>query len=144
MSEFDLELFWPFRLHQTAESVSQNFRPIYKNAEGLSRTEWRVLAHLGQYGALTASEIGRRAGLHKTKVSRAVHSLETRRWLTRTTDPHDRRIQTLDLTRAGSRTYARLGQLAAEHNAALVAQLGQQDFERLLSLLGKLSQQPGA
>jgi DNA-binding MarR family transcriptional regulator len=47
------------------------------------RTEWRVLFHLGRYGAMSAREISRRAGIHKTKVSRAVAALERKRFLER-------------------------------------------------------------
>ncbi|WP_446720123.1 MarR family transcriptional regulator, partial [Leisingera sp. ANG-S] len=54
------------------------------------RTEWRVLFHLGNYGQMTAKEIGSRAKIHKTKISRAVAKLSEKRFVTRTRDENDR------------------------------------------------------
>ena len=39
--------------------------------------------------------------MHKTKVSRAVSSLNARRWLTRRRDTADRRLEKLNLTARG-------------------------------------------
>lgn len=50
--------------------------------------------------------------MHKTKVSRAVASLETRGWLTRHVDEVDRRIEWLTLTASGAKVYAELAELA--------------------------------
>jgi hypothetical protein len=63
-------------------AVAPVFR-VYKDRYGMLRTEWRVLFHLGRYGAMSAREISRRAGIHKTKVSRAVAALERKRFLER-------------------------------------------------------------
>ncbi|MEY8841114.1 MarR family transcriptional regulator, partial [Cribrihabitans sp. XS_ASV171] len=91
--EFDLRNFLPFLLNQAAEESSLEFQSVYKNRYGMLRTEWRVLFHLGIYGELTAKEIGERARIHKTKVSRAVAKLAERRFLMRTRDDLDRRSE---------------------------------------------------
>ena len=139
-ADFDLETFLPFRLHQAAEAVSKSFRTIYRDEYGMSRTQWRVLAHLGQYGSMTATEIGTRAGLHKTKVSRAVYALEKRRWLARQTHKLDRRVQILNLTPAGTTAFGRLGKLALGYNADLQTKLGRDDFANVLTLTKALQQ----
>ncbi|HAC50641.1 MAG TPA: MarR family transcriptional regulator, partial [Sulfitobacter sp.] len=77
--DFQLQYFLPYLLNQAAEASSLEFQQIYKSRYGMLRTEWRVLFHLGLYGQLTASEIGQRARMHKTKISRAVHRLTERR-----------------------------------------------------------------
>jgi DNA-binding MarR family transcriptional regulator len=101
MDDFDLEGFLPYALNRAAESASRGFQAIYKARYGMLRTEWRVLAHLGRYGGMTARDICTRADLHKTKVSRAVKALEARRFLTRRTVETDRRQEVLALTPAG-------------------------------------------
>ncbi|NKB53405.1 MAG: MarR family transcriptional regulator [Rhizobiaceae bacterium] len=136
--EFDLETFLPFRLHQASEAVSQSFRSIYKHEYGMTRSEWRVLAHLGQYGAMTATEIGRSASLHKTKVSRAVFSLETRRWLSRAPDQRDRRVQILSLTKSGHQAYRRLGSRAQQYNDQLAKKLGKDKVAEIVHLADAL------
>lgn len=137
---FNLNEFLPYRLNRAAEAVSLDFARLYKDRYSLTRSEWRVLAHLGHWGTLTATDIGRRAGLHKTKVSRAVRALEGRRWLTRRLDGQDRRIEHLTLTAAGQRAYDDLGALAVAHDKQLRERLDTQELAALTSILAKLKQ----
>ncbi|MCP4316097.1 MAG: winged helix-turn-helix transcriptional regulator [Hyphomicrobiales bacterium] len=126
-----LEAFIPYKLNRAAELVSRRFAVIYKDHDGLTRPEWRTLATLGQYGTLTATAIGAHSSMHKTKVSRAVQSLEERNWLKRTTDENDRRVEHLVLTLEGARNYKRLAELAYELEMRLKDTLGEQNFEAL-------------
>ena len=121
---FDLEQVLPYRLNQAAEAASLAFQDVYRKRHGMTRPEWRVLANLGQFGSMTATDISTRAKIHKTKVSRAVRSLEQRRWLARTPLDEDRRIEILTLTRTGERAYRDLVQVAAKFEADLLAELG--------------------
>ncbi len=136
--DFDLHEFLPYLLNQAAEASSRAFAKIYKSRYGMQRTEWRVLVHLGQYGALTASEICQRAHLHKTKVSRAVFALESRKFLERERDPNDRRREKLTLTRQGTKVFEELAIAAKEHNTALHAQLGPELATNLEAALKRL------
>ena len=72
------------------------------------RTEWRVLFHLGRHGAMSAREISQRAGIHKTKVSRAVAALERKRFLQRRPSAEDRRVEILELRGPGQEAFADL------------------------------------
>jgi DNA-binding MarR family transcriptional regulator len=128
-----LETFLPYRLNRLADAVSREFQKIYKDRYGLTRPEWRALATLGQNGVMTATAICEHSSMHKTKVSRAVAELERRRWLTRTVDGNDRRVELLSLTRAGEKTYRELVPLAKAFEDALMAKLG----ERERAALGK-------
>ena len=62
--------------------------------------------------------------MHKTKVSRAVASLEERGWLSRRVDEADRRIEWLTLTATGSKVYAELAELARSFQQQLADDLG--------------------
>ena len=123
-----LEEFLPFRLARAAEQVSRRFAALYRDRHGLTRPEWRTLANIGQHGRLTATQIGVHASMHKTKVSRAIASLEKRKWLERTTDERDRRIE---LTREGRKHYLDLAELARDYEARLRAELGLEGAEGL-------------
>src|SRR3712207_3443255 len=78
-----LEEFLPYRLNVLASTVSQSLARLYDERYGISIPEWRVLATLGQFGTLTAAEIGRHSHMHKTKVSRAVTQMEGKSLLRR-------------------------------------------------------------
>lgn len=119
----ELESFLPYRLYRLADAISREFSRIYKERHGLTRPEWRTLSGLGQHGTMTATELGAQSAMHKTKVSRAVAELERRRWLIRTTDENDRRVEHLALTRAGLAAYSEMVPLAKAFERELLAQL---------------------
>ena len=137
--DFSLAEFLPYLLNQAAEEASLSFQHLYKSRYGMLRTEWRVLFHLGMYGRLSAKEIGGRARIHKTKISRAVQKLEDRRFMTRTRDEDDRRMEWLDLTQAGRAAYRDLRAAAQEHDAALVRRFAPEDVKLLKRMLRDLA-----
>lgn len=139
IDDFELEAFLPYALNRAAEAASHGFQAVYKSRYGMLRTEWRVLAHLGRYGEMTARDICTRAGLHKTKVSRAVKTLGERRFLTRRTVEADRRQEVLTLTPAGAAAYRALAAEARAYDAALAARLAPDDLAALHRVLRALA-----
>lgn len=131
--EFDLGGFLPYRLNRVAELVSLRFAAQYKARFQMTRPEWRTLAALGSAGRMTATEIGRHSSMHKTKVSRAVHAMEQRRWLKRTADADDRRMEHLELTQAGRKAYEEMAELARIYQETLAGEFGGEAFGSLLS-----------
>ena len=137
--DFDLQDFLPYLLNQAAEECGLGFQKIYKGRYGMLRTEWRVLFHLGTYGRLTATQIGVMAKTHKTKISRAVHKLEKRRFLTRERNEEDRRQEYLALTPAGSDAYRALKQQALDYDRSISKDLSETERTVLLRALRKLA-----
>ncbi len=137
--DFELANFLPFLLNQAAEESSLSFQQVYKNRYGMLRTEWRVLFHLGMYGRMTAKEIGQRAMIHKTKISRAVQRLEKRRFLTRTRDESDRRSEHLELTPAGVAAYRDLRTVARDYDAKLARHFTSGEVALLRAMLRQLA-----
>ena len=136
---FDLSDFLPYLLNQAAEASGQEFQMIYKGRYGMLRTEWRVLFHLGIYGRLTAKEIGERAAIHKTKVSRAVQKLAARRFITRERDAGDRRYEYLELTTAGRAAYRDLHEVARQYDERLTARFSEEETQLLRDMLKRLA-----
>lgn len=136
--QLDLENFLPYRLHRIAGVLSNRARDIYRRKHKLTVPEWRVLATLGQFGLLTAGDIGRHSAMHKTKVSRAVAALEQRRWLARETNEADRREAFLTLTRQGRRAYEEIVPDLTGFEDRLKKELGAAAAGELLSALARL------
>ncbi|PTM93422.1 MarR family winged helix-turn-helix transcriptional regulator [Mycoplana dimorpha] len=130
-ADFDLDAFLPYRLNRAAEAVSLRFAAHYKARYAMTRPEWRTMAALGSYGRMTATAIGANATMHKTKVSRAVKSLEDRRWLKRSLDESDRRVENLELTAAGLRIYREMVDLAHAYERELAEFLGDAGLRQL-------------
>ncbi|MEP1356053.1 MAG: MarR family winged helix-turn-helix transcriptional regulator [Tateyamaria sp.] len=141
--DFDVRMFLPYLLNQAAEAASLEFQNVYKDRYGMLRNEWRVLFHLGIYGRMTASDIGARAQMHKTKISRAVQRLAERRYLVRTRDEADRRVEHLDLTKMGQKVYSDLRSTARDYDTALVEGLSEEDANRLRTQLIALAARRG-
>lgn len=118
-----LEQFLPYRLNRLADAVSREFARLYREDYGLTRPEWRLLSTLGQFGAMTATAVGRHSTMHKTMVSRAASALEKRRWISRRQDAADRRVEHLQLTTAGAGVYAKLIPKALAFEAQLLSAL---------------------
>lgn len=134
-AEFDLERFLPYLLNQAAEATSKSFQATYKAAYGMTRTQWRVLANLGKFGSMTARDICALSHIEKTKVSRAVSTLEEHGLLSRATSPQDRRAEILSLTDRGREVFADLGRKAIDYDLALRAQIGPEIAAQLDELL---------
>lgn len=138
-TDFDVMAFLPYVLNQAADRLSLEFQHTYKGKYGMLRTEWRVLFHLGRYGAMTAKEICDKAGLHKTKVSRAVSALEDKRFLERHALEHDRRHAVLSLTREGGRVFADLGRDAQAFDAQIRAQMSPEEAHVLQTCIMRIA-----
>src|SRR3984957_3925408 len=103
-----LEEFLPYRLNVVASLVSQALSRIYVDRYGIGVPEWRILVTLGQFETMTAKAVGAHSHMHKTKVSRAVSTLERRKLIVRRENRDDRREALLSLTTAGRTIYEEL------------------------------------
>jgi len=138
-----LESFLPYRLNRLAEAVSRKFSANYKARYGLTRPEWRTLATLGQFSVMSATEIAQHSSMHKTKVSRAVAELERRKWLKRTPDANDRRLEHLSLTPSGIKAYRDLLPIAREFESRFLDDLNTQEKQGILQALTLLERAAG-
>jgi DNA-binding MarR family transcriptional regulator len=135
---FDLSEFLPYILNQAAEATSRSFQPVYAEKYGMTRTQWRVIANIGKFGAMTAKQICDVSHLEKTKVSRAIAGLEAENLLQRDTSTDDRRAEVLTLTTKGKRRFQQLGEEAVGFDATLRQQLGPETTKHLLLALQNL------
>lgn len=137
----ELDTFLPYRLNVLASVVSQGLSGIYAERYGLGIPEWRVLATLGQFGSMTAKDIGAHSHMHKTKVSRAVASLTKRRFVHRRINRRDLREAFVSLTREGETIYAELVPIAQSFAAELSVSFTDDERRQLDLLLSRLTEQ---
>ena len=136
-----LEDFLPHRLNVLSSLVSQALTRVY-GQYGIGIPEWRVLVSLGQFGVMTGKAIGARTHMHKTKVSRAVAQLETRKLLTRRANRADLREAFLSLTPSGRAIYQELAPRALDFTLRLsevVAPADRAAFDRAMKQLSERS-----
>ena len=119
LQALELENFLPYRLSVLAQLVSESLHDLYAEPFGLSVTQWRVMAALGRFAPLTASEVGQRIVMDKVAVSRAVAGLMGRGLIERATDRTDRRRASLRLSARGRAMHARIVPLALGYQERL-------------------------
>lgn len=135
----DLEHFLPYRLSVLSNRISQDIARLYADRFELGITEWRVLAVLGRYPGLSASQLAERTAMDKVAVSRAVASLLAAGRVTRDTHGDDRRRSVLELSEEGRRVYAEVAPAALAYERRLLSNLKVEDrtaLARLVDLLG--------
>jgi DNA-binding MarR family transcriptional regulator len=136
---FALETFLPYRLSLLSNTVSQGISTVYRKRYGLSVTEWRVVAILGRYPGLTASDVMQRGAMDKVAVSRAVRKLQEKNLLERSAHAQDRRRLPLRLSSsAGAALFAAVVPRALAYEQALLKELSEAELHQLSELLARL------
>jgi len=130
-----LERFLPYRLSVLTNRISTAIARLYARRFRLTVPEWRVMAVLGRFGAMSANAVCERTAMDKVRVSRAVARLAKAGRLTRRVDAGDRRRAVLALTAAGRAVYEEICPLALAVERRLLAPLDahdRADLDRLL------------
>ena len=140
----DLERFLPYRLSVLSNRISQEIAGLYAARFSLNVTEWRLLAVLGRFPDLTATELVERTAMDKVAVSRAVASLLAEGRLIRKVDGADRRRTRLRLSAKGYRIYDQVAPLALAYQQRLLEGLCAEERTQLEALLSRLNVASGA
>jgi DNA-binding MarR family transcriptional regulator len=133
-----LEHFLPFRLSVLANRLTRMVARLYSERFHLTAPEWRTMAVLGRYGAMTANDVVERTAMDKVRVSRAVARLLSAGHITRHADTADRRRAILDLTPQGQGVYHQIVPLVRGLEEDLLAELAAEERRALDHALGKL------
>lgn len=136
----ELEHFLPYRLSVLSNRVSGAIARVYSERFDLGVTEWRVMAVLGRYPGLSASEVAQRTAMDKVAVSRAVASLLDSGRLERETHGDDRRRSVLRLSDAGQAIYREVAPMAIDFEQRLLAGMDAAERALLFRLLDRLDE----
>lgn len=131
-----LYLFWTIQTNAGRVLVQ-----LCETEFGISRREWRVLAHLASREGLQPSELALRTGLDRARTSRALTALVHKRLVQRIPRPGNRREVMLQLTDDGRALYARLLPRVADVQSQLLSVLGPREVDQLSDILGRLALQ---
>lgn len=133
-----LSEFLPYLLSVTSNAVSSRVADAYRARFGLRIPEWRVMAVLGDSGALTQRELTSATLMDKVAVNRACKALEERGLAARQANARDGRSHHLELTSEGRVMHGRIMPLALEMEARLFAGFSEAERQTFASLLARL------
>jgi hypothetical protein len=130
--------FLPYLLSVTSNAVSDCIAEEYRAHFGLKIPEWRVMAVLGDAGALTQRDLVRATLMDKVAVNRACKVLEERGLARRSPNDRDGRSHHLELTAEGAKMHSQIMPLALEMEHRIFADLGEEERRQFRSLLLRL------
>ena len=130
--------FLPYRLSTTSNAVSGRIAQEYRTRFGLSIPEWRVMAVLGDAGAMTQRDLTRMTLMDKVAVNRACKVLEERGLAARQPNSSDGRSHLLELTAEGRTMHGEIMPLAVERERRIFAGFSDEEVELFRSMLGRV------
>ena len=136
--------FMPYRLSVTTNMLSDLIAGRYRSRFGLKIPEWRVMAVLGDAGALTQRALVGATRMDKVAVNRACKVLEERGLVARSPNVSDGRSHHLELTAAGRAMFDQIMPMALDMEARLFGCLTAREAEMLKATLGKLDERAAA
>ena len=135
---FDLGDFFPYLVRIFYRSVNEVVSSVYTQSYGLTVSQWRTMAVLGPYNAMSASQIVSLSSMDKVNVSRAIKGLQTRGLLKRDIDGDDRRRAVLRLTEKGRHIFHALVPLVKQAEEKCLQDLSAQERSMLISLMERV------
>ncbi|MEW5250920.1 MarR family winged helix-turn-helix transcriptional regulator [Microbulbifer sp. 2201CG32-9] len=133
-----LENFLPYRLSVLSNRVSNAIAQAYGTRFRLTIPAWRVMAILGRFPDLSAAELVEQTAMDKVAISRAVSTLLSNDYITRSEDPADRRRQVLNLSQLGRQVYGQIVPLAQGYENDLMSSLSAEERHQLDGIIDKL------
>src|SRR5580698_5267571 len=133
-----LQEYLPYRLSVAANAVSRVIARAYEDQFGLTIPQWRLMAVLGDEGALTQQSLCGRTLMDKVTVMRAAQGLTRRRLVNRQPNAQDGRSHRLDLSPSGYALYCKVIPLAREYESQLLVGLKATEVALLQRLLRQL------
>jgi DNA-binding MarR family transcriptional regulator len=130
--------FLPYLLSITANTVSVRLAQEYRVRFGLNVPEWRVMAVLGDSGALTQRQLSKLTIMDKVAVNRACKGLEKRALIRRQPNETDGRSHHLELTEAGYAMHIAIMPLALELERRLFSSFTEDELETFQSVLARI------
>ena len=135
--------FLPYQLSVASNAVSTRIAEQYRRRFALKTTEWRIMAVLGDAGALTQRELSQATLMDKVPVNRACKVLEDRGLAARRPNEKDGRSHLLELTAEGRAVHAGIMPLAEKIERELFACLTAEQQDALRDMLVALREAAG-
>lgn len=133
-----LERYLPYRLSILSNKVSSLIAESYNQQFGLSITEWRIMAVLGEYSGISADEVSIKTQIEKSLISRAISKLLSRKLINRTISVEDKRRSELTLSEIGYKVYEQIVPMSLDYEKQLLSCLNQEQQEQLSSIIETL------
>lgn len=131
----------PIALIRAREGVMSPIREMLSETD-ITEQQWRVMRVLVEFGKMDTKTLADRSSLLFSSLTRMIAKMRDKGLVTQTRDDTDRRRQFIEITAEGRKIIDDRSAHAAQIVESFKKALGEDDYENLLDLLGRLD--PGA
>lgn len=110
---------------------------------GLAPSDAGILRLLRMAAGISQQDLAGKLNIHPSRLVALLDNLEKHGFLERRSNPDDRRLYSLHLTRAGEQVLGDIGKVAREHQDSLLSALSAEERQTLGSLLLRIADQQG-
>lgn len=142
--KLSLSDFATYRLHRIVKQFDRGIAQAYSEALGLSLSEARTLAAIGEFGPFLVIDLARFANLDKSQASRAADHLIKQGLVRREPSPTDGRAVLISLSAEGKPLFEKIMRIASSRHETLMSALSPQERAVMELALGKLLAQAEA
>jgi DNA-binding MarR family transcriptional regulator len=129
--------YLPALLAQASQLISSEFHQVVRK-NGVSVSEWRVLATLSGVEPMSSSRVAQISVTKQPTLTRLLDRLEKKGQIERLPHSSDRRVTLVRITPAGRRKVARLIALAKEHELRVLEPFGLPNARELKQTLRRM------
>jgi DNA-binding MarR family transcriptional regulator len=137
-NEFTLQDFFPYQVRIYYLAVSGAINGIYSDKYGLKTDEWRILLNLYTTSPMTAKEMAEKASIGYVNVSRAISSLEKRKYIDKFVNANDRRSVLVRMTQKGRRAIQDIIPVLKQKEEDFLSDLTVDEQKMLIKLMSKV------
>ncbi len=133
---FDIRDWVPYQLWRLSQEAGYILEDNYALKYNINGESWRFMAMLASSAPVSAKKLGTFLDMDQVQVTRALGKLLDNGYVTRRTDPDDRRKVILNLSDRGAEVYQAILVMAMELERKLLGQMSaqkQDDFRGMLT-----------
>lgn len=135
---FDVRDWIPFQLWRLSQEAGYILEDEYSKKYNIKGENWRFMAMLASLAPISAKKLGEYLDMDQVQVTRALNKLLENGYVSRRTDPKDRRKVILNLSKSGSEVYQSIVAMAMDLESRLLAQMPTEDQEKFRGTLTAL------
>ncbi|MCF8474342.1 MAG: MarR family transcriptional regulator [Emcibacter sp.] len=135
---FDIREWIPYQLWRLSEEAGYVLEDNYSLKYNITGDSWRFMAMLACSAPISAKILGEHLGMDQVQVTRALSKLIENNYISRRTDPKDRRKVILNLSKRGVEVYQEIVMMAKDLEQKLMEDLSSEEQEKFRGILNRL------
>lgn len=126
---FDIRDWVPYQLWRLSQEAGYILEDNYAKKYNITGDSWRFMAMLASSAPISAKKLGQMLDMDQVQVTRALNKLLDNDYVSRRTDPRDRRRVILNLSKSGAEVYQAIVEMAKDLEDKLLAQMAEDEQE---------------